>query len=262
MTEPIRPPTKEITAACDAIDRVIELFISARETLPGSQYEADVEALTLFNLVIRHIEGVLVLARNDMVLIPPAYACARAAFETGIKAAWMVNSDDPFVRETRWLAHLAEEGRVYLRVAARTEDQESSASFGARAQAIQQFRQGVIERLPSHIKLLPGNPNLEEMSRAIGGERLYSLYIFLSQFIHGGHAATNLYRKNLGTEKKFGEFVVPGNWYIAFRLCWLSLSHPGNIVLSQLSGTSTRYISSDEEARVVAAIQATNIGSE
>jgi hypothetical protein len=95
-TTPIHPPNATINTACAALDQVISLFLDARRTLPQSKYEADFEAVNLFNLVIRHVEGVLALARSDLVLAPPAYACARAAFETAAKAAWIVNADDPF----------------------------------------------------------------------------------------------------------------------------------------------------------------------
>ena len=40
----------------------------------------------LFKLVIRQIEGVLTAARHDLVLLPAAFACARAALETAAKA--------------------------------------------------------------------------------------------------------------------------------------------------------------------------------
>lgn len=197
---------------------------SPSRELPPSRYESDVEAITLFSLAIRHIEGVLVLAREDMVLIPPAYVCARAAFETAIKAAWIVDADDCFEREARWLVHLEEDERFNRRAAKRT---QSPNSFNETADTIQQFREGVTRRMPGHVELLKGNPTLEEMSRSIGGELLYSLYIYLSQYVHGCHAASGLYRMHLGTEKKFGEFIDTGHWYIALRLCWLAHSHPG-----------------------------------
>lgn len=255
-TEPLRPPTSAIITACNALDQVIGSFLVARTALPASRYEADVEAVNLFNLVIRHVEGVLALARTDLVLVPPAYACARAAFETATKAAWMVDADDPFDREARWLAHLQEEERVYQRAASRSSVPADAARFKAHANAIVEFREGVADLLPKHVKPLRGNPSLEEVSRSIGGAHLYSLYIYLSQFVHGGHLATGLYRQNLGTEKKLGEFVVPANWYIAFRLCWLSLSHPGNVVLSRVSNSPVTYLSPAQEVSVVAAIEA------
>ncbi len=255
-TEPVNPPNSAVATACDAIDQVIECFLEARSCLPASPYEADVEAVNLFNLVIRHVEGVLALARADLVLIPPAYACARASFETAAKAAWMVNADDPFEREARWLVHLEEQERVYERAASRADDPQHTAKHSEEARTITSFRESVAKLMPSHVKLLRGNPSFEEMCRSIGGDQLYSLYIYLSQFVHGGHLASGLYRQNLGTEKKFGEFVAPSHWYIAFRLCWLSLNHPGNVVLSRVSNTPIHFVPPWLELLVIGAIEA------
>jgi hypothetical protein len=254
---PIRPPTAAASAACDAIDRVVEAFIFARSQLPPSPYEADVEAITLFNLVIRHVEGVIALARTDLVLVPPAYASARAAFETAIKAAWMVDASDPFERETRWLVHLQEEERAHQRIAERSTDATLAARSTQHAKSIREFREGVTQKLPAHVKLLKGNPNLADMSKSIGRENLYLLYIYLSQFAHGGHLATSLYRQHLGTLKKPGEFIAPTAWHLAFRLCWLSLHHPGNTVLSRVSQSRVNFLGPDDEKAVLAAIDAT-----
>ena len=87
--------------------------------------------------------------------------------------------------------------------------------------------------------------------------KIRGIPIYLSQFIHGGHLASGTYRKNLGTEKIIGEFVTPANWYIAFRVCWLSLSQPGNIILSRVSNSGMQYLNPEQEAAVVAAIEAT-----
>jgi hypothetical protein len=258
-SETLRAPTTAVLAACDQVDMAIEGFISAKSKLLPTPYEADGEALNLFNLVIRHAEGVLALARADLVLVPPAYATARAAFEAATRAAWMVNADDPFDREARWLVHLQEEERARQRASERATDAESAARFAQHARTIKEFREGVTDAMPKHVKLLAAVPNLLEMSRSIGGEHLYLLYIFLSQFAHGGHMATSLYRQNLGTEKKLGEFVMPSNWYIALRLCWLSLYEPGNIVLSRVSGSPVRFLTPTQEHAVQSAIEATTI---
>ena len=219
-----QPPTSEALAACAALDRVIASFGTARSTLPPSSYEADVEAVNLFNLVIRHVQGVLAMARTDFGLIPPASTSARAAFETAIRAAWLVDADDPFIREARWLAHLEEAESANRRAGARSSLPNSAARFNQEAESIQQFREAVADVMPKHVPLLRKVPKLPEMITSIGGAHLYSLYIYLSQYAHGGHMAADLYRRHLGTEKAFGDFATSGHWYIALRLCWLSLS--------------------------------------
>jgi|GEM_PF-3347576 len=254
----ILPPTEQLLAACEHLERVITRLIAARDELDVGRYEADVEACLLFNLVLRHVESVLVLARHDMVLLPAAFTAARAAFETSNKAAWLIDADDPFEREARWLAHLGEEERVYQRAMARAEEASAKSSFGRYAADLGEFKTAVAALMPSHIKPLKGNPNLEEICRSIGGDRLYAMYIYLSQFVHGGHLATSLYRQNLGIKKEFGEYIRHGHWYIALRICWLSLSHPVDILLSRLATPPIQYLSPAERAAVEGAIEAIN----
>jgi hypothetical protein len=64
-----------------------------RIALQLGKYEAEIEAWALFNLAIRHIDGVIALARHDLILLPPALMAARAGFEAAIKAAWLVDAD-------------------------------------------------------------------------------------------------------------------------------------------------------------------------
>lgn len=40
--------------------------------------------------MIRNIESILALASADLVLLPSAQVLARATFEIGLKAAWMI----------------------------------------------------------------------------------------------------------------------------------------------------------------------------
>jgi hypothetical protein len=113
MTKTIQPITAPLARVCVLLDDLLGQFITAcRESLPPlGKYEAEVEALNLFKLAIRNIEGVIALARTDLVLLPPAIASARAGFEAAVKAAWLIDADDPFDREARWIVHLASEER-------------------------------------------------------------------------------------------------------------------------------------------------------
>jgi uncharacterized protein DUF5677 len=264
-TAPIHSVTVEVAAACDAIDVALGEFINARKSIAGyGQLESTGEALNLFNLVVRNIEGVLTLAREDLVLLPGAYACARAALETATKAAWMVDADDAFAREIRWLAHVQEEERVYERAAKRSnEDGRDGQAFSERAASLKSFRLAVTSKLPIGSTPLKRNPPMDEMLASLDGEHLYTLYIYLSQFIHGGHTATWLYRQGMGTERKAGEYIDPAHWYLPLRICWLSLIEPGSLVLWRLGLDSRCFMSSARVNQIAFAIECTkgNAGS-
>ena len=65
----IVPMTAAVQEACKELEAAVGLFLDARRTLPAlGRYESEVEALNLFYLAIRNIEGVIALARADLVL--------------------------------------------------------------------------------------------------------------------------------------------------------------------------------------------------
>lgn len=101
-SEQILPPSNSILRVCDALDGAIKRFLQekARLVVTG-YYEAEVEALLIFNLGIRHVEGVITLARSDLVLLPATYHLARAAFECCVRAAWLINEENPMKCEAR-----------------------------------------------------------------------------------------------------------------------------------------------------------------
>jgi len=255
---PRLPITVTIENACRQLDDAVKLFLDSRTTLPPlGRYESEVEALNLFNIAIREIEGVITLARADLVLIPAAFAASRAAFEVAVKAAWLVDSDDPYSREVRWLTHLRGEERYCQRVAQRLEDLGKDAqAFRLRADRLQSFRQAVAKALPAGYQELPGSPAFEDMLKSLGGNEVYAFYIHASQFIHGEHAGTWLYRTGgLGTEKRSGEFVRPADWSAPLRLSWLSLVRPGRVLLSRLGGKPEMFATASLESQVNAAIE-------
>jgi hypothetical protein len=152
---PITPPVK---TACDALEAFIGDFIAAWRTFPPpGKYEAEVEAHNLFKLVIRNAEGILELARHDLILLPPALAAARACFETAVKASWLVNPENPFDREARYLIHLKAEERS-IRRTERISDMAFQRQLLERERSIREFRVGVEKAMPKHVKLLPGTP--------------------------------------------------------------------------------------------------------
>jgi Family of unknown function (DUF5677) len=253
----IAPPTKAVTSACDALDEVIARFLDSRASVRGyEKYSSSAEALLLFNLVIRQVEGVLVAARHDLVLLPAALACARAALETAAKAAWMLDTNDPFVRETRWLAHVEEEARVYDRSSKRYSEVGQDASyFAGRAIQIRAFRKAVEAKLPPGVAQLKHIPTVDEMLTSLQGKQLYPLYIYLSQFVHGGHAATELHRRGVGTELQAGEYIEPSHWYIPLRVCWLSLKEPASLALWRLGRREKTYLTQALASKATAAIE-------
>ena len=99
-------------------------------------------------------------------------------------------------------------------------------------------------------------PSFDQMLTSIGGQNLYAVYVHLSQFMHGEHAATWLYRSGgLGTEKRLGEFIQPAHWYLPLRVSWLSLVHPGRLLISRLGGDPEVFMNRWQETEGISAIE-------
>jgi hypothetical protein len=250
MTETVMPVTPEVSLAANNLDTVIERFLVARRSIAPSlgKYESQVEALNLFNLVVRDVEAVGVLARDDLALLPAAIVLSRAAFEISVKAAWLVDVDDPLEGEVRWLAHLKEEERLFEQAPVRPGE-----TGNAELEALRDFRRSVAAKLPTGMSELPGNPSFEQMLQSLEVGHLYSAYRQASQFAHGGHRATGLYRRNLGTLKQLGEFIEPSGWYWPLRQSFLSFS-PARVVFARIRGDDGVFLTMEEQEQVEVAI--------
>jgi hypothetical protein len=236
------PMTEEIATKCDLLDQMIEAFLAAIKTADGSlsQYEAPVEAFKLFNLTIRNVEGVIALARTDLVLLPAAALAARGAFESSVRAAWMANAADPFERETRWLAHLKTEeehlSRVIRVLGALGASTEIIDRQEQRLKSINDFRQGVASQLEARgYDTNVAVPHFRECLRSLGEERTYVLFMQLSQIAHATHASTWFYRSGgVGTKAIGGEFVDADDWNLPLNICLFVFKIPSLLLLRQL----------------------------
>ena len=96
---------------------------------------------------------------------------------------------------------------------------------------------------------------LDQMLASFDGKQLYPLYIYLSQFVHGGHAATWIYRKGLGTQRRAGEFIDASDWYVPFRLSWLGLRELGSLMLWRLGARAKSFMPRAAFAAVDSAVE-------
>lgn len=258
MDQIVLQPTKEICDASKLLNEVINRFLNARSTLPElGRYESEIESINLMNLIIRNVEGVSLLAQNDLVLFPAAMTLARTAFETAIRLLWIIAPDEPFQREVRWLAHLKGEENFYERFAKRiSELGVSNFEILKTRQQISNFREGVENLLPENYPPLNQIPDLAAMMKSLKKDEKYLAYIVLSQFAHGCHNATGLFRKNLGNKKEFGEFIKPDDWRFPLSICWFSLHSAGCQILNKLGGNSEKFLNEDFAIKVQKVIDA------
>lgn len=240
-------PTKAVIQTTDLIDEAIGKYLQAQSKLRDVQrYESNVESTILFSQTIRHVEAICALARLDLVLLPSALVLARACFEVTGRVLWMLYPEKVFDRESRYLAHLGGEEDFYRRVSVLvTEFGGNGDLFKDISQRIHGFRTEVEELLPSNVKRLASVPKFRPMLKEVGEERRYGNYMRLSQFTHGCHAAGELYRKDLGNGKKYGEFIYPESWSEPLKCAWWCFATGGNRVLERLGGQQEEFFSTD-----------------
>jgi hypothetical protein len=236
-------PTKAIVEAANLIYEAIGRYIGTGIALRGhGKYESHIEARVLFVQVIRHVEAITELAKIDLVLLPAALVLSRASFETTARILWMLQPDDVFDREARFLAHLAGEEGHWLRAAALfSEFGRDVKPFESESETIRQFRTGVETLLPSKIRRIKKVPDVRGMLRDINDEKRYGNYMRLSQFSHGCHAAGRLYRKGLGNSKKTGEFIYPESWAEPLSCSWWCLAKGGSTILHKLGEDPEKF---------------------
>jgi hypothetical protein len=234
FTQTVTPPSKALLDACEALEDVVVTFLQARKRVTGiGEYESTTHAIALTNLAIRFIEGTIELARRDVALLPSGMVTARAAYEAGIRIAWLLAPDDLFASESRWVSLIGEELDHTRRVA---------AFFGAGSSTVKRaqqrhaelagFRDHVITQLRERGYVVDKRaPNLRKMLADLGEDRKYLMYVEASQVGHAAWAGAELYRRNLGAEIEFGEFAGEDGWRAALSMCWWVLHTPFAVAL-------------------------------
>jgi hypothetical protein len=114
--------------------------------------------------------------------------------------------------------------------------------FRERAARIHEFRKAVQAALPRRSSPLARIPTLEAMLAEIGEAKRYATYTTLSQYSHGSHYGGSIYRRGLGTDKEFGEWVSPSDWALLLQISWWSLFNAGQTIEHVCAGRDLRSI--------------------
>jgi len=256
------PPIEPIVQAADLLDKTVQRFLDARRTIPAmGRFEVHDECHSMLKLVVRHVEAVSELARRDLVLLAPAITLSRSAFEVALQVLWLLDPDDPFKCELRWLAYLKEGEEHYRSLARRLADAGGDGTSNLQfAATIGRLRSEIEAKLPRNLKPLPKMPNLFDMLKQIKEERKYLTYMVASQYSHGTWVSGGLYRRHFGTAKQFGEFISPQDWGLPLLLCWFALHAAGQRFFMRVGGDVSAFLPRDFALSVQRAID--EVGNE
>lgn len=226
MSSPVLPSSNQVKAVCDHCDVLIEAYLNGVIQKPRSigRYESEVEFFTLLKLMLRHLESLTVLARDDLVLAPSANLIARTIFETSVRARWLLVPLDPYEREARWVLFLRS-GTAHAKKLAESEHmpKESASSYETRRSAYANFDSAICELLEKMDYQVPKQaPNIWEMLKELKEPYLYNFYVLLSAYTHSNFEAASLYKKGLGGAKEIGEFTSVSDWVVPFDVAWKS----------------------------------------
>lgn len=232
MPHVVKEPSRELRRLATRIEVGIGIYLSGRDAdaALGSEWESLRYAWTLTNLAVRHAEATALLARTDAVLAPTAFVTARAAMETAARTLWLLEPDDSWEREARWLALLREGARLGTR-----HQVADDAVVRARAETIGAFADAVEAKLPEGVNV-PGTPSADAIL-ARYGTGLDSFYVIASQFMHGAELATRSYRVNVGNAAEYGELSTLHDWILPLSHAWQAAT-AGVLRLMQASGAS------------------------
>jgi hypothetical protein len=86
--------------------------------------------------------------------------------------------------------------------------------------SLKDFRSGVESKLNEMGYVPESKLNMRQLLKKLNSEDKYILYKMFSETVHGVHSTSSLYQKNLGTEKKFGEFISEADWILIYHAVW------------------------------------------
>lgn len=246
------PPLKPLlTKAVSAVQGALPVYERECTRLrSASASDVDREAIHLLLLSIRHFQGLLSLAAVGDTRIPSAHAASRAILEVACKALWVVDHNLTQERNLRWLAHLEEELRVYERSALHAPSSSPMAEhFRSVAETYKKQVQSIKEQVAKGSKA-PSIPTAQSLMQLAGMERFYPLYIYMSQFVHGGHSATWQFKGGAGLVSFGEEIVTERDWSIPVCAAWSVFSQCADKTLRRCGKRESTCLSPQSLERI------------
>lgn len=233
----VRAPSQQMLKAAATLTDGVGYLLKARKNISDSmmQYESSHDALNLTYIAIRHIEGILNLARSDVALVHPSMSLARAAMEVSVRALWLVDDNKPFVREQRWIALVKEEirsrRRADIHLAGKLANVEPQ--FSGPANLLEDYIKKVEPLIPPDCPPVSRIPTAADMFEALK-IKSYPIYVMFSQVVHGALWATSEFRGGVGNARKLRDRVDENSWYMPLAFAGFTILEPLSRVLFRL----------------------------
>lgn len=193
------------------------VWISSRADSTEFAAFSERTAQILMRPIAAHVRGVAVLGAAGFDHLTPAMSSARAAFEAGLRVAWMLNTDgdaEKDHRAARVHSQLAEaRGRIADRM-------EKTGIDAARWREAQQRQQLLVDKLVGELELempLKRVPGVADQLKELGVGRLYQGFRIASEYAHGSLGAGAEVIPSHAGPTDFGVYW-PSEWYLAVNM--------------------------------------------
>ena len=228
-----------LAKAVATLANVLEVFASscatiALKTVWRSEFEHVQEARAAFLLLEGHAKALRLLVDAGPSTSPSGWPISRAMLEAGVRAAWRMDDENPFVAEARWCVWLGryvkfEHNRSQLLSAEGLEEYSQRAAQSAVAAGTfeEQFRSLLLDR---GISIPNREPTFAVVLKELGlSAHSYQVYSEASERLHGSFVGMDAYSRNLGTRRELGRFSDWQDWVLP-----LTNGMRGTYVLAQV----------------------------
>jgi hypothetical protein len=218
-----RASPEQITEALEGIWLMLD-----RAALWVSSIHADFAASTdgvidqtcaaLLPTIPRRLYALTCLGRAGLDHLPTAMAAARAAFETGLRLAWINAPQDPDERTVRVLLIHSSQAKWKRKVAS---DYDLTTAGGDRWRQAAETQENLVSRTLGTIgsmELPKQVPSVVDQLRELKLDRLYSGYRLASEYVHGGLSSA-LEAETIQQEKSPFGLYWPNDWFLAVNMC-------------------------------------------
>jgi hypothetical protein len=254
------PPTPEIEKAIFLIEQIPERLVIEAFKLNGlGQYHSDVATQNYLRLIIRNVEGLLHLCRQDLLLLPAALNIARPILEMGCNALWLMIPEAAYDRENRLFALLNNEfkdrNKYINNIGEFNVDEFEKERIEADRMKVKEYRDEKVKKsIPTDWFKEIEKPNFQELLKELNLGHLYPTYRILCASTHGSHAITWLYKREVGDT--FGECIEPKDWHTPLFICWWTLAQVGAQFLTTFGGNSELFLPKDLREEIKSSVEA------
>jgi Family of unknown function (DUF5677) len=234
------------------LDRLGECLDDVRD---WEKYESDITAENLLRILRRDIEGVLCLANRDLRLLPPALVIARSIIETFGNLLWLIDSPKATKRGVNHLILIEHEiQQITIYIDNLKELQVPFENFENDIKLLKSYQ----KQIKQELKVDHNNKSISDFKQRLKNihqEKFYPAYCRLSQSVHANHAATWIYKRDLGEGNGFGEIIEPRDWHTPLYICCYTLAVAGKKFLETFGKNPETFLNEEIDSKIENALK-------